>query len=89
MCVFAEPAMLLLVLAAALQAAGALTVYDCDRPAYSVQAVDLMSPQACPSPERDYTEPQEHQALIIQTDPGLASFGYQCHAHARRDILRL
>ena len=78
--------MLLLVLAAALQVAGALTVYDCDRPVHSVQAVDLMNPKECPSPERDYQPPQLHRAIIIQTDPGSTNFGFQCLITRSRDV---
>ena len=63
-----------------------ITVYDCEHPKVTLKALDLTGAYDCPTPERDYEEPIEQKAQILQIDASVPITAFRCRVTQTRTI---
>lgn len=64
----------------------AMTVYDCDHQEARFKVLDLTEPEECPDPIKDYEEPKEWMAQIVQTDTALPVMAFQCVIRMTKEV---
>ena len=66
----------------------AVTVYDCQNSNSTFMALDLIQPQECPDPIKDFGPPFHIQVQIVQSDMVIPWKAYRCRATVTKTITR-
>lgn len=66
----------------------ALPVFDCGSNKTQFKVIDLLQPEPCPDPIRDYQRPESVIVQVLQTDTDLPVKGYRCRVTISKKVSR-
>ena len=80
--------MILALLAFGVFASEALQVFDCEDQGTKFVEVDLIAPESCPDPIRDFLEPTPINVQVVQTESDFQVTAYRCRATVTKKVCR-